>query len=101
MPEMPGRTLRIHKETFSSDFTRDSHHHNGTDIIYVISGKGTNTMNGVTRNLRQDDVVVVPRGVDHSVQSTKHSTITVLSIQIVDKGETYLPKTARPNICRD
>jgi quercetin dioxygenase-like cupin family protein len=99
----PGTTFRVEKLIFAPNSLPSEHKHRGGEIVYLLSGSGTNTMNGSTTALTKDRALVIPAGVHHSLLPTNGSTLTVIAVQFSDKArpafEAVKPKG--PAVCRD
>ena len=98
----PDTTFRVEKLTFTPHYAGSPHKHPGGEIIYLLSGNGSNVMNGKATPLSKSEAVYVPGGVFHDYQPSPGSTLTVLVVQFSDKAmHAYQPKKHDPIICKD
>ncbi|NQV52439.1 MAG: cupin domain-containing protein [Flavobacteriales bacterium] len=52
-----------------------------TEVVYVLEGKGTMTLDDDERVMQKGDYVFIPKGTRHSVQVLSDEAMKVLSIQ--------------------
>lgn len=79
---------KIHSDTLSSAFAiwvkeevKPHKHEHHSEVVTVISGKGTMTVNGITKSIRKGDVIIIPKGTVHSVVTTSRKPLLVISVQ--------------------
>jgi len=80
------------------------HRHKVGEVVYVLSGSGTNTMNGKTTALIPDRAVIVPAGTEHAIAGTGSTGVTVISVQISDATSPWfkIRNSNKPlKACRD
>lgn len=59
----------------------DSHSHpDGTEAMYVISGHGKCTINGIAHEFREGDMIVAPPGVRHQIFNTGDEMLRVFCV---------------------
>jgi quercetin dioxygenase-like cupin family protein len=100
----PPITARVLKQTYAPGKPPLMHRHKVGEVIYVLSGTGTNTMNGKTTALTPDRALIVPAGTDHAVAGTGSAGVTVISVQISDtKSPWFKTRNSNkpPKACRD
>jgi quercetin dioxygenase-like cupin family protein len=100
----PPIAVRVVKQTSAPGKVPLMHRHKVGEIIYVLSGTGTNTMNGKTTALSADSAVVVPAGTEHAIGGTGSAGVTVISVQMTDtKSSWFSTKGSNkpPKACRD
>jgi quercetin dioxygenase-like cupin family protein len=82
-------TLPIHVQVWELEpgTTEGDHTHppddpadNYEELYYVLSGRGTLTVDGERRPLGPDDAVLVPTGVDHGLSADRGETLRILLI---------------------
>src|SRR5215469_12826774 len=71
----PNTTFRVERMHFPPGTNGELHSHKGSEIVYLLSGSGTNTMNGQTTVLSKDEAIVVQPGVQHSLTPTNGTTL--------------------------
>jgi mannose-6-phosphate isomerase-like protein (cupin superfamily) len=79
------------------------HHHQFGEIVYLLSGSGTNTMKGATTPLSADSAIYIPAGTDHSISPAGSGSVTVLAVQFAGtSGPSWQPKSYNgPYVCHD
>ena len=59
----------------------DLHIHPESDeILYVVGGRGEQTVAGETREISAGEMVFVPEGVEHGTRNTGWETLTLLAV---------------------
>lgn len=78
------------------------HRHKFGEILYLLSGSGTDTTNGHKSALSADRALVIPAGTYHSIAPGPNG-VTVLSVQFTDTtAAAWEPKNFKgPSACRD
>jgi len=56
-------------------------HEKHTETVYVLSGSGDFTLDGVTTRIKGGDLIVIPENAVHSVIVTSREPLTALSVQ--------------------
>ena len=56
-------------------------HEKHTETVYVLSGRGDFTLNGITTRIKAGDLIVIPESAVHSVIVTSKEPLTALSVQ--------------------
>jgi quercetin dioxygenase-like cupin family protein len=99
----PGLTFRVVKTTWSASSKPLPHRHRFGEILYLLSGSGTNTMNGKTLALSADSAIVVPADTDHAIAAKGDSPVTLLAVQFTDAhSPAWSSKTdSGPSVCHD
>lgn len=103
MPGASNVTFRVLKQTYSHGIKAYPHTHKFGEIVYLLSGSGTNTMNGKTTALTADEALVISPGVAHYLMPKGNGDLTVLSVQYMDKtAQGWQPQTFKgPSLCSD
>lgn len=55
-------------------------HPNSEEILYVISGKGEQTVADDTREVGQGDMIHIPKGVEHGTQNTGWEPLKFIAV---------------------
>ena len=103
MPGAPNVTFRVLKQTYSHGVAAVPHKHKFGEVLYLLSGSGTNTMNGKTTPLSADSALVVPADTNHTILPTGNGDLTVLDVQFTDKATPgWQPQAFHgPSACAD
>lgn len=84
----PGTTFRVLRLTFAPNFVPLAHTHKYGEILYLLSGSATDTVNGKAVPFSTDAAIVIPAGTVHLVKPGA-SGVTMLSVQF---GDTKSPE---------
>jgi quercetin dioxygenase-like cupin family protein len=103
VPGAPNVTFKVLRQTYETPASTALHKHKHGEIIYLLSGSGTNTMNGRTSALTQDKALIVPANAVHELRQTGSEPLVVLDVQFTDtKRPSWEPKTYKgPSVCKD
>jgi mannose-6-phosphate isomerase-like protein (cupin superfamily) len=98
-----GVTVRVVKQTYAQSGAAGIHHHQVGEIVYLLSGSGTNTMKGTTTPLSADSAIYIPPGTDHYISPAGSGSVTVLAVQFTGTSTpSWQPKSYHgPNVCND
>lgn len=80
----PPITARVLKQTYATGKVPVMHRHKVGEILYILSGSGTNTMDGKTTALSPDHAIIIPAGTEHALAGTGSAGLTVVSVQVSD-----------------
>lgn len=79
---------KLHSDSLSSTFAiwvknevKPHKHLNHSEVVSVVSGKGSMTVDGVTTTIQKGDVVLIPKGTVHSVVTIGRKPLLVISVQ--------------------
>lgn len=79
---------KIHSDSLSSTFAiwvkkevKPHKHLHHSEVVTVLKGKGVMTVGGATEVIKKGDVIIIPKGVVHSVETTSKQPLLVLSVQ--------------------
>ena len=100
----PPIAVRVVKQTYAPGKVPLMHRHKVGEIIYVVSGTGTNTMNGKTTALSPDSAIIVPAETEHAIAGTGTAGVTVVSVQMTDTKTSWFKTRGSnkpPKACRD
>lgn len=102
---LPGSStvdFRVVKMTFASAAAAAMHRHKYGEILYLLSGRGSSTIEGSAATaLSQDRAIVIPPNVYHKLTPTGSSPLTVLSVQFPDRHSTsYDPRSKGADECK-
>lgn len=82
---LPGSStvdFRVTKMTFATASAAAMHRHKYGEILYLLSGSGSSTIeHGATTALSKDRAIVIPANVYHKLTPTGSAPLTVLSVQ--------------------
>lgn len=103
MPGAPNVTFRVLKQTYSHGMKAVPHSHKFGEILYLLNGTGTNTMNGKTTALSSDEALVIAPNTEHYLLPTGSGDLTMLDVQFTDKSAPGWHPTAYrgPSACSD
>jgi quercetin dioxygenase-like cupin family protein len=103
LPDVPGMTFRVLKLTIRKIGATHMHKHKFGEIVYLLAGSGTNTMNSKSKMLSADSAIVIPPRTNHVISPLPHGSVTILAVQFTDKAApAWQPRDFKgPNSCRD
>ena len=102
--ESPPLHVRVLKQTYFPGKASLPHRHQAGEILYVISGSGTNRMNGKTTRLVAGHALVIPADVEHEIAGTGANGVTLLAVQMSDVATPFVKPRAghqNPGACSD
>jgi mannose-6-phosphate isomerase-like protein (cupin superfamily) len=102
--ELAGSTtidFRVIKMTVAPGASGSPHVHAHGEIMYLLSGSGTSSVNGASTPILPDHAYVIPAGKTHNFTATGTSPLVMLEVQFPDHDQkAFDPKSpSGPDIC--
>ena len=93
--------FRVIKLTVAPGASGAPHVHAHGEIMYLLSGSGTSSVNGVSTPILPDHAYVIPAGTTHNFTATGTAPLVLLDVQFPDHNQkAFDPKSpSGPDIC--
>lgn len=87
--ETPECSLRLLKFT-KDNFIHLHHHHNTTQIYFILEGTAQATVSGKTMDLKPHEVLRIPIDSIHSIRTEKEALVLSISIPPLEATDQHL-----------